>query len=213
MIVRRVQLALYRALTGYTLQENGIEYQPLQQALAHMREDGTFPEDWTPGGLPGRSAIFPEKPVDNLKVYPFICLHNIIHPTAMHTQDVTVHDANGLNPESYPGLTCWNGEWAVYAEDKSDTSLRAEKLREIADAAMERSISQDALDFSLPEEAMDPVPARFRPIPPPVGVVLFRRSGLTGPYDEWYDGRRYWWRGLRYKVELQEEDPTHSSLR
>ena len=211
MIVRRVQLAIIRALTGYRVDG----FSPLHEALAHMEVDGTYPSSWVPDMAPDLSGIriFPEKPIDNLKVYPFVCINSAFHPVAEHTQDVTVYDSNGMNPESYPGLTCWKGEWNVYAEDNEDASFRTERIREIIDASMEYAISNNNLDFSLPEESMNPIPQSFKPVPPGVELILFRRIGLTQPYDEWYDGRRYWWRGITYCVELQEKDPIHSSLR
>lgn len=210
MIIRRVQLAIVSALKEHRINN----FSPIQEALAHMQPDGTYPDGWSPTLDPtGPTRIYSEKPIDNLKKYPFICTHVDYEPKANHTQDVTVYDVNGENPESYPGITCWSGQWHVYAEDNGDAPFRAERIREMIDNAMEHYISGNRLDFSLPEESMDPIPSQFLPIPPRLELINFRRIGLTQAYDEWYDGRRYWWRGLRYEVELQEANPTHSSLR
>ena len=213
MITRRIQSAVFRALTSYRFDSAHGKYNPISNALTNLPDNGAYVDAWVPDLALLTSKIYAEKPPDNLRRHPFICIHNSMHPVVSHTGDVEVVDVNGENPESYPGHTCWMGEWVVYVEDKSETAARADRIRELVDAAMEFAISRDSMDYSLPGEELVSIPDRLKPFPPKVRQLLFRRMGLTQPYDEWYDGRRYWWRGLRYDIMLEEEEPMHSSLR
>lgn len=212
MIARRIQRAIVGALTGYRrtdLQIPAMNYNPLANALVHMGKDGLFPGAWTPDHSLTTEKVYAEKPPDNLRKHPFVSIHNSLHPMAEHTGDVTVFDSHGMNPERYPGHTCWHGRWVIYAEDNAGTSARAEMIRELIDAAMEEAIGRNALDFSI--QGDDEV--GVLPKPPILRLLCFRRIGLTQPYDEWYDGRRYWWRGIEYDVMLEEAPPVHSSER
>lgn len=211
MIHRRVQSAIRSALVGHRITSKGVTFSQLANIFVHMHEDGKYSSAWVPDPVLIPERIYAEKPPDNLKVYPFVCMHNSRYPIASHTGDVTVHDAGGQNPERYPGHTCWLAEWTVFAEDRAESPARAERVVEIIDSAMELVIANGSLDLTLPEDKMDTVTANLLPVPPMLRVLNFRRIGLTEPYDEWYDGRRYWWRGLKYEVMLEEDPPVHSS--